>query len=300
MRPICVCVPARNEADRIPILLDALARQTVPGRLRVMVCVNNSEDGTADIARAAAGAAMELRIEERLFPDYEAHAGSARRIAMDLAAGWLADDAGLLISTDADCRPPETWLAAIVAACDDNRIVGGRILLDDTEPVAPAIFEQRRRFDRYWQQVREIEDAEDPLAWDTAPRHGDHTGASLALTVGLYRRAGGVPAIATGEDRALVDAAIAAGGRLVHPVDVWTRASARTQGRAHGGMALDMARWSDVDRPDRALLVPALSHWHDRARWRRAIRLRHGDAAVVAAERDLPPMPNDMPLVDLA
>ena len=40
----CVCVPARDEADRLPILLDALARQDVEGPIRVSILINNTVD----------------------------------------------------------------------------------------------------------------------------------------------------------------------------------------------------------------------------------------------------------------
>ncbi|MEG8054478.1 hypothetical protein QP185_16895 [Sphingomonas aerolata] len=101
------------------------------------------------------------------------------------------------------------------------------------------------KLDRYWACVRAIEDDIDPCRRDPAPRHGDHTGASLAILALLYRAAGGVPAIPAGEDRALVEAAVAAGGRLGHPMSVWTRVSARTIGRATGGMADHMQALSD-------------------------------------------------------
>lgn len=299
-RPFCVCVPARNEAGRIATLIEALGEQQGVGPVRLALLVNNSEDGTAAIARSAierTGGRVMLRLETRDFPGREAHVGSARRAAFAMAMEWLGTDHGLLISTDADCRPPPDWIAANLAAAHADHIVGGAIMLDERDPVAPELLAIRAALDAYWRAVRDIEDRIDPLPWDGPPRHGDHTGASLALDIGLYRRAGGSPRIATGEDRALVANAISAGGRLVHPLSVWTRTSTRNLGRAAGGMAEEMRRWRDIAWSGQPLLVPDLRHWRERARWRRAWRATHGNTDVPAAEARLDPMPNDMELV---
>lgn len=302
MPPVCVCVPARNEAEHIGNLIKSLVRQSVQ-TFALAVCINNSRDATyAKIIDAAAhcNASFDLQIIQREFEPALAHAGSARRAAMDLGADRIGSG-GLLISTDADCRPPSDWVEANLAHSAPDRIIGGRIELDDLEAVkAPAIFALRSRFDAYWQSVRAIEDAIDPVPWDRPPRHGDHTGASLALSVDLYRRAGGVPLIPTGEDRALVEAAAAAGGKLVHPNAVWTRASSRTAGRADGGMAADLRRWVDCIKAGDVPSVPALSHWEERAKWRLRARHELSVTAFLKAERALPAMPCDMLLPVLA
>jgi hypothetical protein len=292
-------VPARNEDERLPILLDALAVQTVVGRVPVALCINNSTDGTAAAAASASTrhtGRLELHIEECAFPPPQANAGSARGRAMEI--GYAAiDGSGLLISTDADCRPPVNWIAANLASyAAGTTIVGGRIALDDAEPLAPVITEMRNRFDAYWSAVRDIEDRIDPSFDDPAPRHGDHTGASLAIDAALFRAVGGVRPVPTGEDRALVIAALAAGGRLSHPAAVWTRVSARMEGRAAGGMAAAMAELADT--LDRGLepMVPAYDHWIARARWRRTERSAFGVARMLSREEALPPMPADMPL----
>lgn len=298
----CVCVPARNEAARLPALLGALAEQTIAGPIPVALCINNSDDGSAAVASKAAlrWPRLGLHIDERRFAADDAHAGSARRAAMDLGMSVLDADDGVLVSTDADCRPPSGWIEAILAAMAGDRIVGGRIVIDDLEPLPEPARRLRARWDRYWEAVRAIEDTIDPQADEVSPRHGDHTGASLALTIGLYRTCGGVPPIPNGEDRALVANAVEAGGRLVHPGSVWTRVSPRTEGRALDGMASDMARLLSDAATVAAPLVPSFAQWQERARWRQRLRQgSDGDRAVVRAERDLPPMPHDMPLPEL-
>lgn len=295
----CVCIPARDEKERLPVLLKALAEQDVEGTIPVAICLNNCTDRSAAVLGEASiryRKRLSIQVEVRTFPLELAHAGSARAAAMALGAQELRGG-GILISTDADTRPPPGWIAANLAAIKTGReIVGGRLVLDDDETIPPAIAKGRALWDSYWTSVRRIEDAIDPCPWDPAPRHGDHTGASLALTVALYRACGGVPAIATGEDRALVDAAIAAGGRLVHPMTVWTRVSARRTGRAAGGMAADMDGMEAAALQGQPLMAPALDHWRERANWRRALRAAQGDGAVREAERMLAPMPHDAEL----
>ncbi len=299
----CICVPARNEVERLPILLDALAAQSVAGVIPVALCINNSTDGSTAAAAAAGlryAGRLDVVIDDCTFAPALAHAGTARGRAMDMGHARVAGD-GLLLSTDADCRPPSHWISANLAAqAAGATVIGGRIVLDDAEPIAPAIVAMRSRFDAYWSAVRAIEDAIDPSADDPPPRHGDHTGASLAITAGLFRTVGGVPALPSGEDRALVVAAIAAGGRLTHPPSVWTRVSARTDGRAVGGMAVAMAKLARGVAQGCDPQVPAFDHWIARARWRRTERMIRGVATMLALEEQLPPMPADMALPALA
>ncbi len=297
----CVCVPARDEADRLPILLDALARQDVDGPIRVSILINNTvDDSVAAVARAQAawGERLHLAVACHDLPPERAHAGTARRLAMEAGLARIDPDRGVLISTDADTRPPSDWISAMLLAIDAGLdIVGGRIVVDDAEPLAADMDAMQVKLDRYWACVRAIEDDIDPCRWDPAPRHGDHTGASLAILAPLYRAAGGVPAIPAGEDRALVEAAVAAGGRLGHPMSVWTRVSARTIGRATGGMADHMQALSDRVARGESTFLPSFDQWRARAAWRRMRRDQPGgDSGVARDEPLLPPMRCDMPL----
>ena len=301
-RAWCVCVPVRNEAERLGTLLDALAEQDIAGPVPVVVAINNTTDRSVAEAFAAGQrhvGRLELLIDDHVFEPGFAHAGSARERAMALGLERVGrDPEGVLISTDADTRPPQDWvrsnLAAIAAGAD---LVGGRLVIDEAEPLDAGPAAIRAAWDEYWSRVRAIEDEIDPSASDPAPRHGDHTGASLAITVAAYQAAGGVPIIPTGEDRALVNAALSAGCRLVHPMSVWTRVSPRFDGRAEGGMAEDMQRLLAIAAEGRMPTAPGFEQWRERATWRRQTRAQHGTAALLAAEANLPPMAHDMPLL---
>lgn len=302
--PFCVCVPARNEERHLPRLLDALAQQDVAGPVPVAICLNNTTDGSADAVHALAGRhrdRLTVELDIVTFEPALAHAGSARACAMAAGLARLGEGPGVLVATDADARPPPDWIAANLAAIAAGAdIVGGRLVLDDDDPISPGLAAARALWDRYWAAVRAIEDAIDPSPWDPPPRHGDHTGGSLAMTADMYRRSGGVPLVASGEDRALVEAAIMAGGRLVHPMSVWTRVSARRDGRAADGMAQMMKRMGDNAANGGLEMAPALSHWRDRAHWRRETRqARGGVGRLVEAERALPPMPHDAVLAEI-
>uniref|UniRef100_UPI001E61DD75 glycosyltransferase n=1 Tax=Methylobacterium sp. Leaf118 TaxID=2876562 RepID=UPI001E61DD75 len=235
-----VCVPARNEAERLPRLLRALAAQDgfdAGHRLRVVIVANNCTDATVPALRAleASGAlaAIELRLIEARLDAPRAHVGTARRMALDAGADWLesagAPD-GVLLTTDADARLDPGWVAANLRALTGAEIVGGRLVIDAEGPDESALAEFHARVERYWSGVRALEDALDPPPHDPAPRHGDHTGGSLALRASLYRRVGGLPELPRGEDNALVAAVQRAGGRLRHCPAVCVRVSARTAG----------------------------------------------------------------------
>ena len=295
----CVCIPARNESERIPILLGALAQQTTRGRTKVVLSINNSDDGSRDVAercRARMQTRLDISIDEVHFTSEDAHAGNARRRAMDLGADLVGRN-GIIITTDADTRPPPSWLQEnIDALCLGLDIVGGRIVLDEKEPISPAVLAASVAQDRYWHEVRAIEDAIDPVSWDPPPRHGDHTGGSLAMTVACYLQAGRVPTIATGEDRALVRNAVRAGSKLAHPIGIWTHVSPRIAGRAASGMADHMAMVQKATAAREPVRVPAFSHWRERAMWRKAMRARGGAFLVAECEPELPAMPLDMQL----
>lgn len=295
----CVCIPARNECERIPVLLSALAEQTAKFRIRVLLSINNSVDGSRDIAercRVEMNDRLGIVVDEVQFTSDLAHAGSARRRAMDLGADLLGPD-GILLTTDADTRPPPSWVEENVKALSrDLDIVGGRILLDEAEPVSPAVLAARAAQDRYWQEVRAIEDAIDPVSWDPPPRHGDHTGGSLAMSVACYVKAGRVPVVASGEDRMLVHNVVRSGGKLAHPMAIWTRVSPRMAGRATAGMADHMAKVHKAAQERQPVWLPSFAHWRQRALWRSAVRARGGAALVAELEAGLTDMPLDMPL----
>jgi glycosyltransferase involved in cell wall biosynthesis len=292
---LVVCIPARNEAERIPRLLRALAAQDGVAPLRVLVLANNCTDDTAGAARQAAAPSLDLRVEEAVLPPDRAHAGGARGLAMERGARWLratGDADGVLLSTDADAEPPPHWVSANLAAIAAGaEAVGGaiRIAPEPGAAVPDWLRDAQARVSRYWEAVRALAHAIDPLPHDPPPRHGDHTGASLAVTLAAFEAAGGVPAIPSGEDNALVTAIERNGGRLRHPPDVWIAVSAREEGRAAGGMAGEVRRWREMAESGAPHLLPDAAFWRTLFRRNRALRESwpRGDARIEGADPEL-------------
>ncbi|NEU13063.1 glycosyltransferase family 2 protein [Methylobacterium sp. BTF04] len=305
-----VCVPARNEAEILPRLIRSLDAQLGAGdgaRLRVVILANNCTDGTVELIHAMErdGEATHLIlrvIEARIAPP-DAHVGTARRMALDAGADWLDADAvvdGVVLSTDADAVAPADWVRANLAALDGAELVGGRLVIHGAVS-DPALDDLHRRIERYWVGVRALEEALDPPAHDPAPRHGDHVAASLAIRADLYRRVGGLPALACGEDNAFVARVRLHGGRVRHCPAVSIAVSDRATGRVEGGMATEMTRRARVAAGTEAYLLPPASHWCALIARRRALREAwNAPAGTETALRALGITPADIAAIDPA
>lgn len=292
-----VAVPARNEVERLPRLLTALGRQTwlveQGRRLRVSLVVNNTEDGSAEVARreGLAWPGLDLSVLEVRLPADRAHVGWARRMAMDMALEAETDPAAVaLFSTDADAEPAPDWIAQGLRALEMGAdVVGGRIIGDAAEEAALGPGFRRRARD----QARYHELA-DHLAWlcdrvedDPWPRHQDHTGASLTLGGEVYAALGGLPPVPFREDLALVSKACAAGYRLVHPPGVRVVVSARLDGRAVGGMANCLSAWIEAEAVGAPHLVEAPARLVARLKRRDELRRLHDRPTAARLVADL-------------
>ena len=240
--PAIVAIPAWNEAARITACLTAIANQIRPPTA-VVLLANNCTDGTEAVARAVV-MPFRLHILSVALAAATAGAGTARRLAMQQAA-LLAGPAGVVLTTDADAVAPADWVArnldALAAGAD---MVCGRAVIDPVE--ARAIGAHLHADDAlecsYGDLLDAILDAVCPDPADPRPRHGEASGASIAVTVDALARAGGVPALAMGEDRALAAALARIDARIRHDPDIRVTVSGRLEGRAAGGMADTMRR----------------------------------------------------------
>jgi GT2 family glycosyltransferase len=243
--PVVVAVPVCNEAERIGDCLRALALQDGTTRHAILAFLNNCDDGTAAIVeQVRPSLPCALHIIQHEFTPSQANAGHARRAAMDHAAA-LAGAGGVILTTDADGRVGPDWisnnLAAIEAGAD---AVCGRAIIDPLEAaqIPDALHADDALECAYADLLDEIHATLDPDPADPWPRHTEHSGASIAVTCEMFRRAGGVPAVPIGEDRALLDALRRIDARIRHAPDVSVVVSGRTVGRAAGGMADTMRR----------------------------------------------------------
>jgi hopene-associated glycosyltransferase HpnB len=119
---VVAVVPARNEAEMLPVTLPALLGQDYPGTLSVIVVDDGSSDGTGEVAaRIAAGAGRPLRvIPGAPAPGGERWAGKVWAMAQGLSAAGASD---YVLFTDADIawESPDTLRRLVTAAEGDDR-----------------------------------------------------------------------------------------------------------------------------------------------------------------------------------
>jgi hypothetical protein len=177
-------------------------------------------------------------------PPERAHAGWARRIALEAAAEHLSNRNDVLLSTDADTLVSPDWLSRTIDHLDAGwDAVAGLARLNPCElRRLPRRHRSRlamiRRYDKALDYLKSRQDGSEP--W---PRHFYEGGASIALTYGAFRRIGEIPTPPAGEDKALFDAIRRGGGRVRHPLDVKVSTSPRLKGRAPGGASDTLALW---------------------------------------------------------
>ena len=287
--PTVVAVPVRNEVERVGACLDALAAQEGAGPFGIVLFLNNCTDGTAAQIEARRPFPVPLRVIVREFDG--ATAGWARREAMEAAAAWIesGEDArdGVLLTTDADSRVPPDWIARGLAGLAGADLVAGRIELDAAEAarLPDALHARGRREGAYEALLLELEARLDPDPHDPWPRHGTHSGATLAVRLRAYRRVGGMPAVTVGEDRAFVARLAAVDARLRHDPEVTVVTSGRLEARAPGGAADTMRLRCAVPEAPCDPRLEALPRALFRILWRRRLRRLHAAGRL----RDLGP-----------
>ena len=262
-RHVAIAVPARNEAARLPRLLTALgvAATLSPVPVTVLLLINNSDDGSARLARDVLHPALRIRTVETRFARSEACAGHARRVAMGLAAR----PGGLLMTTDADAVPgPRFIAAALRAVAGGADLVCGRISTRVPRVLAtPSGARITAAEAAYAALVHETRHRIDQMAGRLPPGdrrpHYVESGAALAIRADAFRAIGGLPPRRHGEDRALVHHAAHSGLAVRYCDMMHARVSGRLRGRAEGGMAECLRhRMQDADPlADRAMLTPA-------------------------------------------
>ena len=283
-----VAIPVKDEEERLPACFGALARQRdelgrpiAPASVRIVAFANNCSDGSASLARSLAKRLrLDVRVVEATLPPSEAHAGNARRAAMDLAEAWLrASGCGdcVLLTTDADSQVPHDWISCNLAAIDAGAdVVLGRVALDEDGDLLPAELHRRGALeDAYETLLTKLSALLDPVEWNPWPHHSTISGASLALTVRAYHRVGGLPRVPLGEDKALVARLVCEDARICFAPEIEVITSGRINGRAPGGVA-DTLRLRSAD--PHAFCDDALEPFRialKRAVWRGRLRRLH-------------------------
>ncbi len=236
---VVVAIPARDEAERIKACLTALDQQ-IQRPDAVVLLLNNCTDDSETVARSIAPRLrFGLDLVRCLLPPARANAGCARRMAMQIAADRAGPN-GILLTSDADAIAPPDWVSRnLVGLRNGADIVCGTAVIDPLEAASvPAhLHADDARECRLIALLDELAWQLDPELHDPTPRHTEASGASIAVSVRAYRRAGGIPAVPSGEDRAFVRSQWIMDARVRHDPAIRVFVSGRIFGRAEGGMA---------------------------------------------------------------
>lgn len=261
---ISVIIPAKDEAATLPAALAALAAQVtehgqamLADSFEVIVLANNCQDATAAVVRRYARQfpGLVVHVAELCLEGDAAHVGRARRLLMDEACARLeqvGQPTGIIASTDADTQVAPDWLATIQAEIAVGAdAVGGRIITNEKE-AGPVALQRIQAHDAAYRLLcARLEDLIDPAPLDRWPRHHQHFGASLALTVRAYRRVGGLPEVRFLEDEALCQELRRHDLALRHSPRVRVLTSARRQGRVEVGLSWQLGEWLRMSQQQR-------------------------------------------------
>lgn len=123
MRPtIAVVVPMLNAAQDLEVLFSSLSNQKFDEPWEIVAVDNNSDDGTADIARAF----LQSPLHVNLVRSEVVTVKSPQGYATPRNAGVRATTAPLIAFCDADGAVDEHWLDAITGSLQEHYLVASR------------------------------------------------------------------------------------------------------------------------------------------------------------------------------
>jgi GT2 family glycosyltransferase len=131
---VSVIVPAYQAKDMLPACLRALQDQRCSVTYEVIVVDDGSSDGTADVA---------LPFEARVFRQRRAGPAAARNLGASHARG------GILLFTDADCRPRYDWIEEMLKPLSDSEVAAVKGAYRSSQRAVVARFVQLDREVRY-------------------------------------------------------------------------------------------------------------------------------------------------------
>ncbi|MFF3397518.1 glycosyltransferase [Streptomyces sp. NPDC002659] len=114
---VAVVVPARDEAEVLPVSLPSLLTQDYPGRAEIVLVDDGSTDGTGEVARALSGqhGGLPLRVVSPGEPE-PGWTGKLWALRHGIAVARAAREPEYLLLTDADIAHEPDSLRALVAA----------------------------------------------------------------------------------------------------------------------------------------------------------------------------------------
>ncbi|HRP43580.1 MAG TPA: glycosyltransferase, partial [Ginsengibacter sp.] len=111
---VSVIISARNEEKRIGKCLESLALQNYPPESFEIIVINDfSEDNTSQVVRSFSAGFPQLRLIELSDFVRKEDIWSYKKKAIE--TGISQAKGTLIITTDADCVMPRTWISTIAA-----------------------------------------------------------------------------------------------------------------------------------------------------------------------------------------
>jgi len=208
---VSVVIAARNEEIVLGACLERLTNQTWPSdRYEVLVVDDNSDDRTSDIIDAFSKKCCNIRPLHTgsAYPHF-----SAKKRPMALGVNSARGD--IILTTDADCRVPSTWVAAMAAPFFNGADV----------VVGYSQLKARGSHLTWFERLQGL----DFLSLMAAAAGSSHlgvpfaaSGQNLAYRKSLYEKVGGFTSIghrASGDDILLLQLMRRSGGTIVFADD---------------------------------------------------------------------------------
>lgn len=111
--PVTIVVAARNEEESLGGCIESLLQQEYPGAVEIIIVDDLSTDATANRAMDFAEQGIVL-----CSTGVESSELTGKARALDLGFGRASHD--WIATTDADCRPPRTWLRGLMQRALDQ------------------------------------------------------------------------------------------------------------------------------------------------------------------------------------
>ncbi|MGU3493248.1 glycosyltransferase [Xanthobacteraceae bacterium A53D] len=269
-----VAIPVRNEERRLMDCLNALAAQRDTPDFATVLLLHDCTDRTEEVAIAAGEKLpLPLRILSIELPPARSGVAWARRHVMDAAASlFVSSDMpdGVVLTTEPDARVAPNWMAANLATIAMGAdAVAGRVEMDETESIPPALWRRYHSAQRYARLIAEIDHRIDNDSANAWPTHREVSTASLAISVEAYVKAGGIPTMAAGSGRGLAIGLKRAGATVRHDPDVCVKAS---WGLDRDGVGARFRAWTEGQALQGSLDLESVAQVVRRARLRRTLR----------------------------
>lgn len=238
-----IVIPAKDEATRLHASLDAVAIAIRAARTMttgIVLVVNNTTDATAQRALdwALGRTGIPFVLIDCAFGAYEAGAGAARRLGLEVACDHLTAT-GALLTTDADTLVHADWVIRNLVELREAELICGTVLGRVDEALAlPAAISAHGSIEQIYAAASIALVARlDPQPHDPAPAHHKASGASMAVSRRVYEAVSGMPPLSMSEDRAFAERVDAHDYRVRYSAAAIVETSYRLTGRTSGGMA---------------------------------------------------------------